>query len=136
MMPVPDTAAILRQEDRRFLAMTENDLDTLALLLADDLHFVHSNGMVEDKEEFLRKLRSGERRYRAYRALARRVRQEGGFSFVFGEADAEIERPGGGISTRMTYTAIYRHAPEPRLFAWHSVKSPTPAPPPAAKAGP
>lgn len=126
MMPAPDAAAILRQEDRRFLAMTENDLQTLASLLADDLHFVHSNGMVEDKAEFLRKLRSGERRYRAYAALARSVRQEGGFSFVFGEADAEIERPGGGIITRMTYTAIYRNAPEPRLFAWHSVKSPAP----------
>jgi ketosteroid isomerase-like protein len=127
MTPAPDPAAILGLEDRRFLAMTENDLETLALLLADDLHFVHSNGVVEDKAEFLRKLRSGERRYRAYRAVTRRVRQEGGFSFVFGEADAEIERPGGAINTRMTYTAIYRDAPEPRLFAWHSVKSPAPA---------
>ena len=39
---------------------------------------------------------------------------------------AEIERPGGGIRTRMTCTAIYRNAPTPRLFAWHSVKSPAP----------
>jgi hypothetical protein len=39
---------------------------------------------------------------------------------------AEIERPGGGIRTRMTYTAIYRNAPTPLLFAWHSVKSPGP----------
>jgi hypothetical protein len=106
--------------------MTANDLGALDRLIADDLRFVHSNGTVEDKAEFLRKLRAGERRYLAYRALAREVRQEGGFSFVFGEADAEIERPGGGIRTRMTYTAIYRNAPTPRLFGWHSVKSPAP----------
>ena len=71
---------------------------------------------------------AGYGRYRVYRALTRVVRLEGGFSFFFGEAEAEIERPGGGVSTRMIYTAIYRDAPEPRLFAWHSVKSSTPAP--------
>ena len=125
-MAGPDAATILDLEDRRFQAMTANDLVTLDRLIADDLRFVHSNGTVEDKAEFLRKLQAGERRYVAYRALTREVRQEGGFSFVFGEADAEIERPGGGIRTRMTYTAIYRNAPTPRLFAWHSVKSPSP----------
>lgn len=127
MTTEPDPGAILGLEDRRFQAMTAGDLATLEGLIADDLRFVHSNGVVEDKAEFLRKLRSGERRYLVYRALAREVRQEGGFSFVFGEADAEIARPGGGIRTRMTYTAIYRHAPQPRLFAWHSVKSPAAA---------
>ena len=126
MTAEPAAAEILRLEDLRFAAMTANDMGALDRLIADDLRFVHSNGTVEDKAEFLRKLRAGERRYLAYRALVREVRQEGGFSFVFGEADAEIERPGGGIRTRMTYTAIYRNAPTPRLFAWHSVKSPTP----------
>jgi hypothetical protein len=123
-MAGPDAATILGLEDRRFQAMTGNDLVTLDSLIADDLRFVHSNGTVEDKAEFLRKLRTGERRYLAYRALAREVQQEGGFSFVFGEADAEIERPSGAIRTRMIYTAIYRHAPQPQLLAWHSVKAP------------
>lgn len=130
MVTTPDGAAILALEDRRFQAMTAGDLATGGRLLADDLRFVHSSGIVEDKAEFLRKLRAGERRDLLYRAIAREVRQEGGFSFVFGEADAEIERQGGGLRTRMTYTAIYRNAPEPRLFAWHSAKSP--APPSAA----
>ena len=126
MKAEPAAAEILHLEDLRFAAMTANDMGALDRLIADDLRFVHSNGTVEDKAEFLRKLQAGERRYLAYRALVREVRQEDGFSFVFGEADAEIERPGGGIRTRMTYTAIYRNAPTPRLLAWHSVKSPAP----------
>lgn len=122
----PDAAAILALEDQRFQAMIAQDFAALDALIADDLRFVHSNGVVEDKAQFLRKLRDGERRYLRYAALARAVRQEGGFSFVFGEADAEIARPGGSIATRLTYTAIYRNAAQPRLFAWHSVKSPPP----------
>jgi ketosteroid isomerase-like protein len=125
--PAADT--ILALEDRRFDAMMANDFATLDALIADDLRFVHSSGVVEDKAEFLRMLQTGQRRYIGYRALAREVRQEGGVSVVFGEADAEIARPGGNLRTRMTYTAIYRHAPEPRLFAWHSVKSPAAASP-------
>ena len=126
MRPPADAATILALEDQRFRAMVTPDLTALAALLADDLRFVHSNGVVEDKAEFLRKLRMGERRYLAYTALTRDLRREGGFSFVFGEAAAEIESPGGRIATRMIYTAIYRDAPRPRLFAWHSAKSGTP----------
>jgi len=123
-MAEPSEKEILALEDCRFRAMTSNDLGTVERLLADDLRFVHSNGVVEDKAEFLRKLRAGERQYRLYQAIRRETRQEGGFTFVFGEADAEIARAGGNVRTRMTYTAIYRNSPEPRLFAWHSVKSP------------
>lgn len=126
MSAVPSEREILALEDRRFQAMTANDIPTLERLLADDLRFVHSNGIVEDKAEFLRKLSSGERQYRRYQADSRRTCQEGGFTFVFGEADAEIGRAAGNLRTRMTYTAIYRHLPEPRLFAWQSTKS-TPA---------
>ena len=53
-MAGPDAATILDLEDRRFQAMTANDLVTLDRLIADDLRFVHSNGTVEDKAEFLR----------------------------------------------------------------------------------
>ena len=116
--------AVLAREDRRFQAMIENDQATLDELIADDLRFVHSNGLVEDKAEFLRKLATGDRRYIRYKAIQRDARQEGGFTFVFGEADAEIGRAGGNLITVMTYTAIYRNAPEPRLLAWHSVRSP------------
>jgi hypothetical protein len=114
---------VLAQEDRRFRAMIENDQATLDRLIADDLHFVHSSGLVEDKAEFLRKLSTGERRYVRYEAVKRDVRREGGFTFVFGEANAEIGRAAGNLVTKMTYTAVYRDLPEPRLLAWHSVKS-------------
>ncbi|MBE9605933.1 nuclear transport factor 2 family protein [Acetobacteraceae bacterium H6797] len=136
-MSSPDATSILALEDRRFRALEANDLGTLDRLTAEELRHVHSNGTVEDKGAFLGQLRNGTRRYREYRALTREARQEGGFTFVFGEAAVTIERTGAGpeeaargvIATRMTYTAIYRHHPMPQLFAWHSVKSPTPPSP-------
>src|SRR3546814_18646513 len=38
-----EIASVLAVEDARFDAMTNNDVDALQLLLADDLHYVHSN---------------------------------------------------------------------------------------------
>lgn len=114
---------ILAYEDRRFAAMASGDLGTLALLLSEDLHYVHANGMIEDKREFLRKLSSGERRYLAFRAVERTCRRDGDFTFVFGEAEVEVDRAAGRLSNRLTYTAIYKHGPPPTFLAWHAVKS-------------
>lgn len=110
-------------EDRRFAAMAAGDLEALAPLLAEELHYVHANGMIEDKSEFLRKLSSGERRYLAFRAVERTCRRDGEFAFVFGEAEVEVDRAAGRLNNRLTYTAIYRCAPEIRFLAWHAVKS-------------
>ncbi|MFL1461605.1 nuclear transport factor 2 family protein [Roseococcus sp. DSY-14] len=119
-MSDPTTAA-LAAEDRRFAALAAHDVDAVAALLADDLHYVHSNGAVEDKAEFLRMLSSGARRYRRYAVVRREARQEGGITLVFGESEAELEKAGGVIAMRMLYTAVYRGA---LLLAWHSVKAP------------
>ena len=50
--------------------MASNDVETLKGLLAEDLHHVHANGVVEDKAEFLSKLRSRERIYRRFEAIS------------------------------------------------------------------
>lgn len=116
-------ADILAFEDQRFAAMAENDLEALETLLSPELHYVHANGMVEDKAEFLRKIASGERRYREFRAIERVARRDGEFTFVFGEAAVEVDRVAGRLQNRLTYTAVYRHHPEVRFVAWHAVKS-------------
>src|SRR6478672_11874174 len=81
---------VVASEQARFAAMSANDLGAIAELLEDDLHYVHANGMVEDKAEFLRKIRSGERRYRRFECRNRKTRNENGFTFVFGEAEVEV----------------------------------------------
>src|SRR3546814_2139624 len=44
-----EIASVMAVEDARFDAMTNNDLDALQLLLAVDLHYVPSNGVLEGK---------------------------------------------------------------------------------------
>lgn len=114
---------VTASEEARFAAMSANDLDALEDLLEDDLHYVHANGMVEDKAEFLRKISSGERHYRRFASRSRQTRHESGFTFVFGEAEVEVDTKAGLVQNVLAYTAIYRDAPQPRLMAWHAVKA-------------
>lgn len=115
---------VVLSEEARFAAMTASDLDALADLLEADLHYVHANGVVEGKLEFLRKIASGERRYRRFASLRREARNESGFTFIFGMAEVEVDTTNGFVESVLTYTAIYRDSPRPLLMAWHAVKSP------------
>lgn len=65
-MTEPSEREIFEIEDRRSRATESGDLDALQSPLDEDLHHVHANGVVEDKTEHLRKIRSGERAYRRF----------------------------------------------------------------------
>lgn len=112
----------LAMEDRRFAAMAASDLAELEAVLADDLHYTHANGMVEDRAEFIRKIASGERDYQAVRLVKRTVSSQPGFTAIFGQLDVEVMRKAGLLLNRLDYTAIYRDG-DPRLFAWSAVKA-------------
>lgn len=115
-------AQALASEDRRFSAMAASDLDVLDQVLADDLHYTHANGMVEDKTEFMRRIECGERNYQSVRLVDRSVTAQPGFVAVFGQVEVEVMRKAGLLVNRLDYTAIYRDG-DPRLFIWSAVKS-------------
>lgn len=112
----------LRSEDRRFAAMAASDIEGLDEVLADDLHYTHANGMVEDKAEFIRRIVSGERRYQAVTLVHRTASAQPGFVAVFGQVEVQVQRAAGLLVNRLDYTAIYRDN-DPRLFAWSAVFS-------------
>ena len=118
----PRIDAAIASEDRRFAAMGASDLAMLEAVLADDLHYVHANGMIEDKAEFLRKIGSGERDYRAVRLVSRMPSAQPGFVIIFGRIEVEVMRSAGLLLNTLDYTAVYRDA-DPRLFAWSAVKA-------------
>lgn len=121
-MPKTPAADAIAMEDRRFAAMAESNLEELKAVLAEDLHYTHANGMVEDKAEFIRKISSGERIYQNVKLLDRTVSSQSGFTAIFGQVQVEVMRAAGLLVNTLDYTAIYRDN-DPRLFAWSAVKA-------------
>ena len=61
-------------ELKRFEAATKNDLDTLGKLLADDLTYTHSTGVLETKTVFLESLKSGKLQFKTIEPADLQVR--------------------------------------------------------------
>ena len=78
--------------------------------------------MIEDKAEFLRKISSGERRYRSARVLDRKAWSHPGFVVIFGRVALDVMVTDGLVSATIDYSAVYRDD-DPRLYAYHAVRA-------------
>ena len=121
---LPGPADRVREIDQgRFRAMVANDLETLAAVLADDLVYIHSDGEVDSKEEFLQLLRSGSLRYRSIEPTEVRVRTDGNTAVVTGRAKMAVTRDGSDRDFEIRYTAVYSaRSHHWQLVSWQSTR--------------
>ncbi|VVE64723.1 hypothetical protein PCA31118_01739 [Pandoraea captiosa] len=118
---------VRRRESERFEAMIECDVDKLSTLLADGLHYVHSNGKRESKAEFLNALSSGRRKYAAIDVTGQELRQFGDTVVVTGKLDVELETATGSLNSLMMYTAVHvREAGTWHLISWQATRMASP----------
>ncbi|WP_353190421.1 nuclear transport factor 2 family protein [Pandoraea pnomenusa] len=115
--------AVRELESARFDAMIECDVEQLDALLADGLHYVHSNGKRETKREFLDALSSGRRRYIDIDVKAQELRQFGDTVVVTGKLRVELETATGSLESQMTYTAVHvLEADVWHLISWQATR--------------
>jgi hypothetical protein len=122
----------LRDADAaRFAAMVTGDLVTLERMLGPDLSYTHSNGLVQDRAEFLAALRKGSLRYESMAPSDVAVRLYGPAGVVTGRIDMKVALDGKENRIAARYTAVYvRRDGRWQLVAWHSSPIAAPAGPP------
>ncbi len=110
-------------ERQRFAAMTMKDTAALHLMLADDLIYVHSNGLLEDKAKHIANIVSGKIVYSTMEPTEIKVRVHGRTAFINGivqVAGSLAEKP---FSIRLRYMDVYtKKRGKWRLAAWQSLK--------------
>ena len=117
-------ARVLGAHARRFAAMTAGDLPRLAVLLSDDLVYVHSDGGSETREQFLDALRRGDLKYRVIEPSDTVVRTHGAAAVVTGRARMVVETGGAEREIMIRYTAVYAgRGDEWRLLSWQSTRA-------------
>ena len=122
-MTMPRLESAFACEDRRFEVMASDDYAELNALLADDLHYTHANGVVEDKAEFIRKLASNERKYLDVRLTQRDGIEQDGFVATYGVVSIVVRGKDGPVTISQAFTGVYTETETGfRLFAWSGVK--------------
>jgi uncharacterized protein (TIGR02246 family) len=115
-------AAVKALELQRFDALVKGDTAILERLLAEDLVYVHSTGVVDTKASFLSSLTSGKLRYLALAPDAVEVRLLGeAGAVVTGRADIKVVANGKEISFPARFTSVYaKHHGRWLLASWQS----------------
>ena len=117
--------AVKALDQKRFEAMTKNDLDTLGTLLADDLTYHHSNGAADAKAAYIETLRSGKTRYHTIEPSDVKVRVYGNTAIVTGLAKLSFTADGKPVNTTLRYTDVWVQKGKAwQMVSWQSTRLP------------
>ncbi len=122
----PAAASILAAEDSRFAAMIAANATEMHRWLAPDLEYVHSTGVVENRDQLIDSIVSGRRVYIAIAPGERRVTFLGnGAAIVRGPANVRVGTGAAPDDFRIRYLAAYVFVDGSwQLQAWQSLRLP------------
>ena len=107
--------------ERRFAAMVKEDFAELDRLLADDLTYIHSSGVVETKKQSIASISAKVLRYVSIQSSDVRVRVYGDTAVLTGRAAMSVVAQGRDLNLQNLFTAVYvRQGGEWKLTVWQS----------------
>jgi hypothetical protein len=116
---------VLQREDARIAAMIKPDPAALEELLADDLSYVHSSGVVDTKQEFVESVRSGRLKYKSFEREGLASRFYGDVAVLTGRANVMVLSSGAELDVRVRFTEVWvKRDGKWRMAAWHSTRVP------------
>lgn len=118
-------AAVFSAEAQRFKAQVEQNTDALQLLLHDDLYYLHSNGLVETKADFITSVQSGKITYQEMYPVESRLRRFGKTAIITGLVKVRGLYKGQSFDIGLYYTSVYRkERGRWQLLNWQSTRQP------------
>ena len=121
-------AALQAADDERVAATLAADAKRLAEVLAEELHYAHSSGTVDTREQFIDTLASGRSKYEAIDYLERKFSFPApGVALMTGRARVKVANAKGGMDAELSFLAVWREEQGRwRFLAWQSCRLPPP----------
>lgn len=98
---------ILNLSQRKFVWLINKQLDSLSLVLDDDLMYIHSNGWTESKKDVLDDLKTGKLVYGDVQIENAQVRLYKNAAIVTGTGKFSGVNDGNTFDLRLLYTEVY-----------------------------
>lgn len=110
-------------ERQRFEAMTTKNIALLQEMLADDLTYLHSNGLLENKQQHLNNISTGYLTYNTLQPETMTVRVHGRSAIGNGIIHVAGVANGKPFDIRLRYTDVYfKKKRKWKLAAWQSLR--------------
>jgi ketosteroid isomerase-like protein len=120
----PAVISALRADKARLAAMMAGDADALGKLMSDQLRFVHSDGRVESKGDYVKNLLAGDTAYADVKTSALETTQVANDVVVVLGVQEMRKRLGPDWSDiKLRYLAVWRNESGTwRMVAWQSAR--------------
>ena len=94
-------------EQERFAAYVQGDVAVLDRIFADDMVYIHSNGLSDPKSGVLQSFASGDLKISRFEAEDLQVRQIGNVMVATGLGHVELTNKGTAAKFDIRYSAVY-----------------------------
>jgi hypothetical protein len=122
----PELARITAADDARVAALKAADIKQLSAYLSDDLHYAHSNALVDTKASFLELIGTGKAKYQRLDYVKRDFAFPApGIATMTGFFDVKAVINETTTETRICFLGVWRlEKGDWKLLAWQTCKVP------------
>ncbi|MBI3649776.1 MAG: nuclear transport factor 2 family protein [Acidobacteria bacterium] len=99
--------AVIKLEQERVDALLQGDLATVERIFADDLIYTHSNGHVENRQQFLAAVKTGATQYAAMKHSDLKVQCIGDTALLRGISTIKGRTNGQPFNLQIRFLAVY-----------------------------
>jgi len=115
----------VRAEDARYAAQTTRDFAALQQLLGDDLVYIHSSAIVDDKASYIETQRAGTVIYRTMRRSDVTVRTYGCLAIITGLGNFDVTVKGQEFAVEIRFHSVWAKRPAGVQFiSWEATRVP------------
>jgi Domain of unknown function (DUF4440) len=115
----------LRGEDARYAAQTSRDFGSLQQLIGDDLVYIHSSAIVDNKDSYIETQRAGTVVYRTMRRSDVTVRTYGCLAIITGLANFDVTNKRQDIAVELRFPSIWaKRAGGVQFVSWEATRVP------------
>jgi hypothetical protein len=121
----PSADEVQAAEDARYAAQEGDDYAAMEKLIGDDLVYIHSSAVVDDKASYIDSMRSGNVKYRKMARSNTTVRTFGCLAILSGDANFDVTVKGQDISVELRFHSVWaRRADGLQFVSWQATRVP------------
>jgi Domain of unknown function (DUF4440) len=110
---------------KRYEAQTGDDFAAMDRIIGADLVYIHSSSVVDDKEAYIKSMRSGTVKYRTMRLIDSKIRIYDCLALMTGTARFEVTVKGEHITVDLRFTEGWaKRGNEVQFISWQATRIP------------
>ena len=109
-------------EKKRYQSIIDKNIDWLEINFDEEYTHIHSNGLIEDKQEYLKNINSDNIDFQEMKPLKCMVKEKGSFIFITGLSNFKLIYFEEFLDLKLAYHSIWHKGLSPKCYSWHATK--------------